>query len=113
MNNNPDGAQSPVRVGNPENLNSLIYCKKMPKTKKEFIALLAKRMNADEKITNAWIDACTETLIDIFKTGEGVTLNGLGGFYLARKYGSTLFKFNPSQRLRKLFGWSSTHKGEV
>jgi len=85
----------------------------MPKTKKEFTTMLAKKMNTSEKEANRWVDAYTETLIEIFKTGEGVTINGLGGFYLARKYGDTIFKFNPSQRLRKLFGWSSTHKGEV
>jgi DNA-binding protein HU-beta len=85
----------------------------MPKSKKEFIALLAKRMDTDETITARWVESYTETLIDIFKTGEGVTIDGLGGFYLARKYGNVIFKFNPSQRLRKLFGWSSTHKGDV
>jgi DNA-binding protein HU-beta len=85
----------------------------MAKTKKEFITLLAKRMGTTEKVASDWIDAYTETLVDIFKSGEGATINGLGGFYLAEKYGNTVFKFNPSQRLRKLFGWSSTHKGEV
>ncbi len=85
----------------------------MAKTKKEFVSMLAKRMDATEKTTTEWVDAYTETMIDIFKTGEGVTINGLGGFYLARKYGSIVFKLNPSQRLRKLFGWSSTYKGEV
>ena len=85
----------------------------MTKTKKEFVAVLAKRMNTTEKVAEEWIDAYTETLIDIFKRGEGVTINGLGGFYLASKYGNTIFKFNPSQRLRKLFGWSSTHKGDI
>ena len=85
----------------------------MAKTKKEFLAVLARRMNTTEEIAEEWIDAYTETLIDIFKTGEGVTINGLGGFYLANKHDDTIFKFNPSQRLRKLFGWSSTHKGDI
>jgi nucleoid DNA-binding protein len=34
----------------------------MPKTKKEFITLLAKRMNVDEKTAKQWIDAYTDTL---------------------------------------------------
>ena len=85
----------------------------MPKTKKEFTKLLAVKMDVPETEALRWIDAYTDTLTDIFKTGEGVTVDGLGGFYLARKHGSTVFKFNPSQRLRKLFGWSSGYKGEV
>ena len=85
----------------------------MAKTKKEFVAELAKRMGTTEKTADEWVEAYTETLTDIFKTGERVTITGLGGFYLERKYGNVVFKFNPSQRLRKLFGWSSTHKGDV
>ena len=85
----------------------------MPKKKKEFVKILAEKMNATETEALRWVDAYTETLIDIFKTGEDTTIDGLGGFYLANKYGNTIFKFNPSQRLRKLFGWGSTHKGEV
>ena len=85
----------------------------MPQSKKEFTKQLAARMGATEKEAAQWVEAYTETLIGIFKTGEGVSISGLGGFYLARKRGSVVFKFNPSQRLRKLFGWGSTHKGEV
>ena len=82
----------------------------MPKTKKEFIALLAKRMKADEETAKLWIDAYTDTLIDIFKTGEGVTIDGLGGFYLKKRSDYTVFKFNPSQKLRYYLGWGSTYK---
>ena len=82
----------------------------MPKTKKEFITLLSKRMNADEETTKQWIDAYTDTLIDIFKTGEGVTIDGLGGFYLDIRRGSSVFKFNPSQKIKYYLGWSSTFK---
>jgi DNA-binding protein HU-beta len=82
-------------------------------TTKEFASLLAKRMNTSEKVATEWIDSYTQTLVEVFKTGEGVTINGLGGFYLSFKHGGTVFKFNPSQRLRKLFGWSSTFNGDV
>jgi nucleoid DNA-binding protein len=81
----------------------------MPKTKKEFISLLAKRMNVDEKTTSQWIDAYTDTLIDIFKTGEGVTVDGLGGFYVDRRRDGMVFKFNPSQKIRYYLGWCSTY----
>ena len=85
----------------------------MPATKKDFISRLAKKMNTDEKTASQWIDAYADTLFDIFKTGEGVTISGLGGFYLQRRRDSSAFKFNPSQKLRKLLGWGSTYKGEV
>ncbi len=70
-------------------------------------------MNVTEEEASRWVDAYTETLMDIFKTGEGVSINGLGGFYLAQRRGGTAFKFNPSQRIRQLLGWSSTYKEEI
>ena len=82
----------------------------IPKSKKEFISLLAKRMNADEETRKQWIDAYTDTLIDIFKTGEGVTIDGLGGFYVSRRRDSTAYKFNPSQKVRYYLGWRSKYK---
>jgi nucleoid DNA-binding protein len=56
----------------------------MSKSKKEFITLLAAKMQTDESTAKLWIEAYSETLFDIFKTGEGVTIDGLGGFYLER-----------------------------
>ena len=82
----------------------------MPKSKKEFTTLLAQKMNADEATTKLWIEGYTDTLIDIFKKGEGVTIDGLGGFYVDRRRDSTAFKFNPSQKLRYYLGWGSTYK---
>ena len=38
----------------------------MPKSKKEFISLLANRMNEDEETAKQWVDAYTDTLIEIF-----------------------------------------------
>jgi len=69
-------------------------------------------MNTTEAEASRWVDAYAETLMEIFKTGEGVSINGLGGFYLSRRRGGTAFKFNPSQRIRQLLGWSSSCKGE-
>ncbi len=85
----------------------------MAAKKNEFVAQLAKKMNCNEKTASQWVDAYTDTMFDIFKTGEGVTITGLGSFYLARRHDSIAFKFNPSQKLRKLLGWSSTYTGEV
>jgi hypothetical protein len=45
--------------------------------------------------------------------GEGVSLRGFGSFYVRAERDSWVFKFNPSQRLRALFGWSSTYRGPL
>jgi DNA-binding protein HU-beta len=77
--------------------------------KKEFIRALAQRMNTDEQTAEQWVEAYTDTLLAAFSRGEGVTIDGLGGFYVDNRGNSTAFKFNPSQRLRSLLGWSSTY----
>ncbi len=80
--------------------------------KEELVRRLAARMNADETIATAWVDGVVETLYESFKAGESVTLPGFGGFYVRPESASWVFKFNPGQRLRALFGWSSTYAGE-
>jgi Bacterial DNA-binding protein len=47
---------------------------------KAFIHQLALRMQTDEKVASAWLEATLETLYDNFKAGKGVTLTGLGDF---------------------------------
>ena len=81
--------------------------------KKEFIQSLSQRMETDEKTAEAWLDAFIDTLYDYFKKGLSVTLTGLGSFYLKPKREGCVFKFNSSQKLRALFGWSSTYKGKL
>lgn len=44
----------------------------MPQTKKEFTVLLARKIGAPEKEATRWVEAYTETLMDVFKTGNGV-----------------------------------------
>jgi hypothetical protein len=81
--------------------------------KKEFAILLAARMGTDVKTATEWLDAMTETLYNSFREGKPVTLPGFGGFYVRQEHPTWVFKFNPSQRLRLLFGWSSTYKGKL
>ena len=81
--------------------------------KEEFVRLLAARMKTDEATATAWVDGIVETLYESFKAGQSVTLAGLGGFYVRPESGSWVFKFNPGQRLRALFGWSSTYSGTL
>jgi len=82
--------------------------------KKEFVKLLARKMNADEKTAEMWMDAFTDALYECFKQGRGVVITNLGTFYLRiTSRGDSIFRFNPSQKLRRLFGWSSTYRGEM
>ena len=81
--------------------------------KDEFVRRLAARMQADEVTVTAWVDGIVETLYESFKAGESVTLPGFGGFYVRQEPESWVFKFNPGQRLRALFGWSSTYSGTL
>ncbi len=82
--------------------------------KKEFVALLAQKMNVSDKTAEKWVDAFTETLYECFKRQRGVVITNLGTFYLRiTSRGDSIFKFLPSQKLRALFGYSSTDKGNL
>ncbi len=83
------------------------------RSKKEIIKELALKMNTDEETACRWLDGVTDTLYATFKSGHGAALTGFGSFYLDRRRGSTAFKFNPSQKMKKLLGWSSSYKGEL
>lgn len=78
----------------------------------ELARRLAARMQTDTTTASAWIDGFVETLYESFKAGESVTLRGFGSFYVREERSSWVFRFNPGQRLRALFGWSSSYKGE-
>ncbi len=80
--------------------------------KKEFVALLAQKMKVSEKIAEMWVDAVTDTLYECFRRQRGVVITNFGTFYLRiTSRGDSIFKFLPSQKLRALFGYSSTYKG--
>ena len=81
--------------------------------KKEFIHRLAGRMQTDEDTAAQWLDGVLEEMYRTFRSGYGLTLPGFGGFYLDRRRESWAFKFNPGQKLRALFGWSSSYRGPL
>jgi nucleoid DNA-binding protein len=80
---------------------------------KAFVHQLALRMQTEDNVTAAWLEATVETLYENFKAGRGVTLTGFGGFYVQPRGETWAFKFNPGQKLRALFGWSSSYKGTL
>lgn len=81
--------------------------------KKEVVSRIAQRIGTDEKTAEVHLEATLEILYEAFKAGESVTLPGFGGFYVRPEQESWVFKFNPGQKLRALFGWSSTYTGEL
>lgn len=82
--------------------------------KKEFVSLLAKKMKVSDKTAEMWVDAFIDTLYECFKQQRGVVITNLGTFYLRiTSRGDSIFKFLPSQKLKALFGYSSTYKGNL
>lgn len=81
---------------------------------KELVQNIVKEVGIEadtvEKIFNITIDEIVKSL----KNTESVTIKNFGRFYI-RPGDSQMkvFKFSPSQRLRKIFGWSSTYKGKA
>jgi DNA-binding protein HU-beta len=81
--------------------------------KKELVSLVARRLNRDVEAVGEILDATLEEIYQSLKRGEPVSLRDFGTFYVRREEEAWVFKFNPSQRLRALFGWSSTYRGEL
>jgi DNA-binding protein HU-beta len=81
--------------------------------KKELVNRVSQRVGRDVDVVAEIVDATLETIYEALKQEECVSLRNFGTFYVRQERRSWVFKFNPSQRLRKLFGWSSTYKGKV
>jgi DNA-binding protein HU-beta len=56
-------------------------------------------------------DVMLEEIYEALKREESVSLRNFDTFYIDVRRSGTVFKFTPAQRLRALFGWSSTYKG--
>jgi len=81
--------------------------------KKMLLARVSKRLQKDSATAEEILDAALEEIYQALKRGESVSLRGFGTFYIDWRRSGTAFKFNPSQRPRALFGWSSTYKGDL
>lgn len=81
--------------------------------KQELIPRVCQRVSQNEQEIEEIVDATLEGIYQSLKQGESVNLRNFGTFYIDFRRSGTVFKFNPSQRLRKLFGWSSTYKGDI
>ena len=81
--------------------------------KKELVNLVSRRVDRDAETVGEIVDATLTEIYAALKRGESVSLRDFGTFYVRAERESWVFKFNPSQRLRALFGWSSTYRGEL
>ena len=71
------------------------------------------RLGQPEDQVAAILEAGLEEIYQAMKREEKVTLINFGTFYIDVRRSGTVFKFNPSQKWRALFGWASTYKGEL
>lgn len=81
--------------------------------KKELVSRIAKRLAQHPSAIEPIVDAALEEIYEALKCEEGVSVRNFGTFYIDVRRSGTVFKFNPAQRLRALFGWSSTYKGDL
>lgn len=81
--------------------------------KKDLVTQVSNRTHKDIDEVEEIIEATFEEIYESLKRGESVTLTNFGTFYIRPEPSSWVFKFNASQRLRKLLGWSSTYKGDL
>ena len=81
--------------------------------KPELVARVAARIHKDAGTIEEILDATLEEIYQALKRGASVSLRNFGTFYVREERSSWVFRFNPSQKWRALFGWSSTYKSEL
>ena len=81
--------------------------------KTDLIKRVAQQTGRDETLVAEITDATFEQIYEAFRREEKVSIRNFGTFYIDVRRSGTVFKFNPAQRLRALFGWSSTYKGKL
>lgn len=82
-------------------------------SKKDLIKRVVQKVESKPKEVELIVDATLEEIYQSLKEGESINIRNFGTFYIKHHRDSVAFKFNPAQKLRKLFGWSSTYKGDV
>ena len=71
----------------------------------------ALRVGQDPQAVSLIVAAFLDEIYLSIEHGESVTFKNFGNFFVRPEQDSWVFKFNPSQKWRALFGWSSTYKG--
>jgi DNA-binding protein HU-beta len=81
--------------------------------KQHLVQRVADRTGYEPALVEALLEATLEEIYTALKHGTSVSLRTFGSFYVRPRPAQWVFRFNPSQRLRKLFGWSSTYRGDL
>ena len=81
--------------------------------KSDVIKRVAQETGQPEALVSEIVDTTFEQIYEAFKQEERVSIRNFGTFYIDVRRSGTVFKFNPAQRLRALFGWSSNYKGKL
>lgn len=81
--------------------------------KKDLVERITQRTGRPHAEVESLVDATLEEIYEALKREESVSLRNFGVFYINNRRSGVVFKFNPAQRLRALFGWSSTYKGDL
>ena len=74
----------------------------------KLIRLTAQRTDQHIEVVDKVVDAFLDEIYQAIKRGQSFTLKNFGGFYVRPERESWVFRFNPCQKWRALFGWSST-----
>ncbi len=99
-----------LKRGN-EGTNKMMVKERLDKT--DIIERVAQQTGQETSVVAEIIDTTFEEIYQAFKRGQKVNIRNFGTFYIDQRRSSTVFKFNPAQRLKALFGWSSTYKGPL
>jgi DNA-binding protein HU-beta len=81
--------------------------------KQALVRAVSQRVHRKGEAVEKIVDTFLEEIYKAVKQGKSVSLRDFGSFYVRPEPGTWVFRFNPSQRLRKLLGWSSTYRGEL
>ena len=81
--------------------------------KVDVVDRVSERLSRDPETITEIVDAFLDEIYEALKRGDCVSLRGFGSFYVRPEPESWVFKFNPSQRLRRVLGWSSTYHGPL
>lgn len=80
---------------------------------KELVERVSQATGHNPELVASILDAMLDEMYRAFTQGESITLRNFGSFFVRSGRETWTFKFNPGQKLRRLFGWSSTYTGEL
>ncbi|MBT3315827.1 MAG: HU family DNA-binding protein [Anaerolineae bacterium] len=81
--------------------------------KKEWIKAVARKTEHPETLVKIILETGLDEIYQSMKREEKVTFQNFGTFYIDVRHSGTVFKFNPSQKWKALFGWASSYRGKL